>query len=234
MTNNYYENLILEIESLIESNQMVEAEALILLELKQLYIPGEIENKLKSLLSNLKSEQEPVAKGPMPISVIKTLLQENQENALYGAMALNQYNLNLYLDLIEDYLKTDPQIEVAAILIESCIKQGILKELLYNKAGTSYHFIPAYLELPLESDGYIIALKQLELWLENSNPSLLKLSKERLVEKVYQLLPESYNEDEGELLASKVLKEVAILINDEATLLEISEIYQVDFTKELT
>ena len=234
MQENFYDTLIKEIKVLIENKKLDEAEGLIVDELSQVYLPLEIEKELNDLNDEILALRPEKEIRPLPISLIEKLLEANDDLTIYAALALNEYNLNNHLQLVEKYLINNPSVEAASLLIEACIKQGILKELLYNKGGISYNFIPAYIQLPLESDGYLKAHELLHNWLEDLNPSLLKLTLEKLVETVYFHLPESFEEIEGELLAMKVLKEVSSLLADNQILLDITAKYKVDFSKQLT
>jgi hypothetical protein len=95
---------------------------------------------------------------------------------------------------------------IGSLLIQICIEQQLTETFVWVKDGQRMEFIPMYLPLPWESDGYISALQILREWLENDNPSLLKMCVDVLDGEATLALPMSFSEEEGMILAGSVLK----------------------------
>ncbi len=227
MENNYYQTMLNELKNYLALGQYQPAIQLIEVELAQPYVPLDILKQLEELkrfcLAELKVA---VPEKHLSSLELKQLLAGTEVEQLEAALKLRQYALAPYFKLISEYLAQAPLRSVAAILIEACIKQGIHLELVYNIAGKRYEFIPLYVMLPLETDGYLLASELLAKWLINISPSFLKLAQDRLIEQVYLALPESYEQAEAEILATSICFKLADEMGDLALKQQLITVYK--------
>lgn len=218
MQENYYEQLIEQIKQHIQEEEYLKASQLLEEELKMPYVPAEIESQLLKLMREVAPYLKRDEQGKRVLSVEQIedyLLRGNESQQVQAVEALYTRNLRDFIDIIKNYLEKTPSRIVASLLIDACIDQQIRDEIKYNIDGLEMIFIPSVLEKPVETDGFKIALAKLTEWFENENPSFLVLCMETLIQQVYLKLPESYEEDEGELLAISIASRVYQLLSDE-------------------
>lgn len=100
-------------------------------------------------------------------------------------------------------------------MIELLASQQITETMqLVDDQGLIFEFVPIYIEIPNESDGYLGAIRYLDDWLENDNPSMLALCKQLLLQDCTLQLPLSYSEEESLYLAASVFKTVLEAFGD--------------------
>lgn len=200
----YYDELIKNIQDLIASREYDEAKRLINNELKMPYVPKDTEGRLKDLLAMCPFDSR--YKG-LNDEEIEEYLNSNPEKQLRAIQELDSKNLRDYIDISNKYLSGDGFINAKVLLIESLIRQEISAEINYKNNGTDYTFIPRYIMLPEESEGYQVALKKLEdLFMKE--PSMFIMAKSLVYKECLMALPISFVEEEGEQLALKIYKYV--------------------------
>ena len=204
---NYYEEIIIKITNHINDEEYDIAKSLIEEELRMPYIPNDIDVKLRELLLQIKGNKEIVNKRLDDIKIIDYLYGDD----LKQLMAVNQLvesNLRDYINVINDYFNSNCNKQALALLIDGLIRQEINYEFKLNKDGLEIVFNPRYIETIEDSDGYQVALEIINNKYGCSNPSLLNIAKDLLIRECYYSLPINYSEDEGDLLADYIIKEL--------------------------
>lgn len=207
----YYSQFWLKIEQLMSEDKTDEVLRLVNEELSMPYIPMADEDRLRDLAKSLKKEQ--VKRIPSLEELVESIKKSNLES-LAALDQLRKSNLRLLGGAIQDMFDSSLHPLIATLLIQICIEQQLTETFVWQKDGQRMEFIPMYLPLPWESDGYIAATQFLREWLENDNPSLLKMCVDVLDGEVTLALPLSFSEEEGMILAASVLKFVYMALND--------------------
>ncbi len=205
---NYYDEIIQEIESLINEGNYGEALSLLKKELSMPYIPKESEERFYSLLRDLKykmGDQRNV--GEKYLDDILDGLKGTGEQQMVACTQLTKRNLRECIEEINDYLSNDPYPEAAALLVESIAEQEIQEEFTWNKDGVEYTFYGDSLTPCSRSEGFLKANQLLMKWLEK-NPDMYEMAKSLLIHEVFMFLPLTYEEDEGESLAFDILEQI--------------------------
>lgn len=216
---NYYEELWEEVNQLFHEGKFDEVIAKLSDELKMPYVPASFEEKYRALLKEARNSCTSTGKTNSIIldeeELEKLLFSTILEDEMMAIQSLKDLHINRYEELVKEYLLHPIYDEVQSLLVYLLIEQNDGNEWKMLKDGCEISFIPKYCELPENSDGFIEAIELLQDLLAKE-PSLLNLCNEMLSVRVLQQLPYSYEEDEGELLALSVLKEVLIACDDEA------------------
>lgn len=200
----YYDELISNIQNLIAQKDYSEAKRLINNEFKMPYIPRDIEERLKDFLAMCPCENH--FKELSDEELIE-YLNGNPEQQLRAVQELDGKNLRNYIEICNNYLTSNGFINAKVLLIESLVRQEISDEISYKNEGTEYNFIPRYVMLPEESDGFKVAIKKLsDLFMKD--PSMFEMSKSLVYKECLLALPISFVEEEGLDLANKIYKYV--------------------------
>lgn len=208
----YYEELVRNLENFINTKQYIEAEELINSELRLPYIPSNVYDKLVELKDLIPKNE---TKLSLNDEEIEEYLKSSNEKQLIAVEVLNHKNLRDYIDLCNEYLTNKGFINAKVLLIESLIKQDISDEINFNNDGLEYSFIPRYIMLPEESDGYKTAINRLnELFMKE--PSKLEIAKSLVYKECIMALPINLDETEGFELANKVYKYVLKAFGEDA------------------
>ena len=152
----YYKELVSNIEKAIESADYDKASKLIDDELSLPYVPKDVLEKLREFKENIPAED---INRALSEEEIREYLKGNEYRQLVAVEQLNKLNLREYYDLCNEYLKSDGFINAKVLLIESLVRQEISDEYTMLKDGMLFNFIPRYVMLPEESEGYNTALK---------------------------------------------------------------------------
>lgn len=209
---NYYEECFQKIEKLIQEEHYQEAMIKIKEELSMPYVPMDVEERLNEYW-----QQCPPSSTSHQCNdeQIEEWLLLDEAHQLLAIQALSKRNLRQFWPVVSHVLETSTSILTRIALLEQCILQQIQEECHMKVNGLEYEFIPAYLELPEESDGVIQAMQYFEAWLANDNPSLLNLCQQSLMKEAYLRLPLSIDEDESEPIAIAILTYVSQLMGCE-------------------
>lgn len=211
----YYEELVKDIEKHFTEGDLFGAYGLVINELKMPYIPKDEEEKLLELKRKI---EEKLPENPTVLNdeKIAEYLKGDDYQQLLAVNQLHRLNLNDYCDIISEYLISDGFINAKVLLIESLIAQGLNNEFECYKEGLTYHFIPRYLLLPEESDGFLEAYELLKDVFVH-NPSYLKLAKELLYKECLFALPLNYEADESKALCDRIVEFICRSFEDEET-----------------
>lgn len=201
---NYYDELIIKINNNINDGNIVDALLLIEDELKQSYIPREIEKELISIKNTIKPFNN--EHKEFDDDEIANYLKASNEKQLIAVEILNKKNLRNYFDLCYEYLKSDAAfVNAKLLLIDSLVNQEIGKEFIFINNGIEYTFIPKYVVPVVESDGFISGKKYLEdVYLKE--PSKLKMSMDLLYKETIMQLPINIDENEGIEIAKNIIE----------------------------
>lgn len=207
----YYSQFWLKIEELLKEEKTDEVLQLVNEELSMPYIPMTDEQRLRQLAKSLRKED--VKRTPSLEECVLSVKKSSLES-LAALDQLRKSNLRMLGGQIQEMFDADLHPLIGSLLIQLCIEQQLTETFVWVKDGQRMEFIPMYLPLPWESDGYIAAHMILREWLENDNPSLLKMCVDVLDGEAALALPMSYSDEEGMILAGSVLKFVYKALDD--------------------
>lgn len=207
----YYTEFWGKIDELMNQGLTDEVIRLVNEELAMPYIPMADETRLRQLANSLR---QPSVKPVKSMDQLMHSIQKGDLSALAALDQLRKSNLRMYPQDIQALFAADLHPLIGSLLVQICIEQQLTDTFIWEKDGRRMEFIPMYLPLPWESDGYIAALALLRQWLENDNPSLLKMCQDVLDGEATLALPDSFSEDEGAVLAGSVLRFVYLALND--------------------
>lgn len=218
MNDNYYEETLRTIDAWIQDGKINEALSRLEEELSMPYVPSAylalFEQRLKELKQLRQFEAIKLSVTTDPQEILDGLNQD-ELNQLKALDALSQLNLRAHLPLVHSAFELLKDRLLVTLLIRILIQQSITDEFSFEDDGVRYHFIPASLTLPEESEGVESAKAYLERWCEK-DPSLYQLCLQQLDLVSCLKLPQSYDEDEGKDLALEILKPIYIQLRDEA------------------
>ena len=197
----YYKELVSNIEKAIESADYDKASKLIDDELSLPYVPKDVLERLREFKENIPAED---INRTLSEEEIREYLKGNEYRQLVAVEQLNKLNLREYYDLCNEYLKSDGFINAKVLLIESLVRQEISDEYTMLKDGMLFNFIPRYVMLPEESEGYNTALKILSDYYMKE-PSYFLMARDLLYKDCFMALPLSYIMEEGEMLARNII-----------------------------
>lgn len=211
---NYYELLINKIKTALNGNDYQTVRNIIKEELSMPYVPLAIEQKLNDILSQLPPIEDNVTKIEQDSERLRVLLVGNVQKQIQAMEYLAQLNIRNYIDIVKEYLLNDNLPIIKSYLIAICIQQQLNEEITVEKEGYQYQIIPSSLLMPETSDGYILCNERLIALLSDNDPSLLNMSLDVLHQLAYLKLPETYDEDETEILTYSILRYVLKVMND--------------------
>jgi len=201
----YYDEFFKKIDELIVCNENVKAVSLLEEELNMPYVPSDILIKLKEYYAKLNVDD--VKLNKLSDEQITSYLKMDEQHQLFAVNELNERNLRNYLDIVNEYLSIEGYINAKVLLIDSLIRQEISEEIIYNQNGLEYKFIPRYVLLVEESDGYTSGKKYInEYFLKD--PSKAKMALDLLYKELMLKLPISLDAFEGLEEAKKIIEYV--------------------------
>ena len=101
------------------------------------------------------------------------------------------------------------------LLVKLTIEQALTETFSFSDEGIRYEFIPASLTLPEDSEGMEEGKAYLKKWLEDDDPSMLKLCLDQLDLECLMKLPQSIDDDEAFDLAYGILKTIFLMLSGE-------------------
>lgn len=198
---NYYDELIENIDKYIKEKDYDQAKSLILNELNLAYVPRDIEDKLNNYLSTIK--EATYALKSLTDEDISAYLKASYEKQLIACDELGKRNLRDYIDVCNNYLKSNGFKNAKALLIDSLIRQEINYAFEYVNDSSLLAFNPSKLKVIEETDGFINAKAKLE---ENymKNPSKVQMGLELLYKEALLSLPAEISEDVAEKIITYI------------------------------
>lgn len=205
---NYYEEIINEIQECIDQKKYEVAMILLKKEFSMPYIPQDVEKRLQELMRDVKFQIH--EKSQDTESSLDTLLEKlngSAQEQLSAASQLSKRNLRECTEEIQQYFQSDPFEEAAVLLIESIAEQEIQEEFIWVRNGVEYAFYGDSLIPCARSKGFLKANAYLKQWLDKYL-DMYEMAKTLLVHEVYMFLPLSYEEEEGLSLAFDIFENV--------------------------
>lgn len=215
MDKNYYSEIILKIKELMSDDCLTEAKHLLDEELSMPYIPGYAEKQfleLKRELHGLMTKDG--FHGVLPSEIERSLVSDDPALQLRAVQSLSQFSCRSYLDAIQAFFDTKPDLNLQALMIDILIEQQVNEEFEIEVDGMQLNFIPLYQERPHETDGFIKAQQLLNLWFENDNPALLAMCHQILIQECFLMLPMGAQEEEALSLAYTIAEMVSNSLDD--------------------
>lgn len=207
---NYYDELLSKIDILLKDNKKEDAFSLVNEELRQAYIPKDVENKLLVYKEKLKKHSETHA---LSDEEIEEYLFDSKEKQLMAVSLLDKKNLRDYIDICNKYLISDGFINAKVLLVDSLIRQEIGDDITMKNNGIEYNFIPKFQEPIEETDGYLFGNKYLQDYYLK-DPSKLKMAKSLLYKELLLNLPLNMEESEGIITAKKIIEYIDNAFNN--------------------
>ena len=197
---NYYEKTLIDIKELIEKGNKEEAIRIIEEELKAPYLPKDFNDEILKIYNENKASKS----FSLSDDDLAAYLKDSKEKQLIAVSVLNKKNLRDYLDLCNEYLCSDGFINAKVLLVDSLIRQEINEEIKMENNGIEYNFIPKYILLVEESDGFIEGSKMLnEHFLKE--PSKASLAIDLLYKELMLSLPINISEEECPILVNNII-----------------------------
>lgn len=207
MDENYYLKIIQEIRDDLKNGRVESAQEKLEEELRMPYIPKIYRDDLEKIGRDVKSLRKESAKPTRieyPDELIGMLQTEAGQFALVAS--LGALNLRNYDEVLKQAFATIKDRGLLSVLVEICARQQLHTEYRFVDDGVTYTFIPAALELPEDSEGVDLCLKQASEWLENDNPSMLMLAHESILRLALLRLPQGIDVDEAVVLTLALVK----------------------------
>ncbi|MFV0254885.1 MAG: hypothetical protein ACK5G7_01995 [Erysipelotrichaceae bacterium] len=211
---NYYIKLIHNIEKLISEQKYEEVKSIVEEELAMPYIPDKLESKLKEIY-DLLNQRDQAIKVISDESELSSLLKGSIEEQLAAINSLDKLNARNYHQIIKDYFLSDPSSELAGLLIDVLINQGINQEFEYNNRGLKYYFIPKQLLSPAETDGFVKVMSVISDYLSNDYPDIVEICLANLTYYSYSILPLELAEEEAEDFAYYLAYQAFVALSNE-------------------
>lgn len=224
---NYYDELVENIKTAIDNKEYDKALNLIKEEFKMPYIPMDVEEVLKNFLLVIPHDEKSKAIN-FEAEDIEKMLKGDYEHQITAINYLDSINVRNYMDIIEEYLKSNADRLLKSLLIMTLVNQEIQKEITMIDKGQEYNFIPMSIEPPHLTDGYQNAYKIISDVLENDDPSSAKMAFEVLLKECYLALPSTYEIDEAKPLAYGIIKAILLALGNDQDWEKYKNEYQID------
>jgi len=207
MEENYYQKIIREIREEMKNGNYESAGEKLAEELGMPYIPQMYRDELEKIDRDLKAlfkESTRPSRIEDPDELIKMLQSEAGHFAVVAS--LGALNLRNYDEVLKQAFARIKDRALLSVLVELCARQQLHTEYSFTDDHVRYTFIPAALELPEDSEGVDLCLKQANEWLENDNPSMLMLAHESILRLALLRLPQGIDVDEAVVLTLAIVK----------------------------
>lgn len=214
---NTYDDSLNEIDGLLNQGKIGDALRLIEEELAMPYVPPMVEAKLlqfKTIAMTAKKMNEEIHLD-MSEEGILAYLNQDELHQLRALEAFSTMNMRNVLKLVQTAFDKIESRLLKCLLVKLTIEQALTDTFSFSDEGLRYEFIPASLTLPEDSEGMILAKATLKKWLEDDDPSMLKLCLDQLELECLLKLPQSLDEDEAFDLAYGILKTVFLMLSTE-------------------
>ncbi len=193
----FYQTLISDVKKCMEQQEYAQALVLLEAEFVMPYIPKDIEEQLIALYNTCKSEVNATKTSrKYHEDDLESLLFGSLDEAFQAVEMLKASNIRKHLDLVKAYVKENPHYLIRTLLIECLIEQDIHDEIEMDYDGLDIVFTPSYVELPQQQETLALAIKQVQDYYENDNPTFLMMCVECMMKEMYFKMPFSLAEDE--------------------------------------
>lgn len=193
----FYHEFLDKVHTLIEKEEYKEAIKLLDEEFIMPYIPKEYEEKMIEMYNYCRHEIKALSKEKKyDEEDIETLLNGSFEEACQAVELLKKSNIRTHLEIVETYLKNNPHFLIRTLLVEALIEQQVRDEIEMDYDGLDICFTPGFVELPQDQDVFVKAVKIVQSYYENDNPTFLQMCVETMMKEMYFRLPFALSEDE--------------------------------------
>jgi hypothetical protein len=213
--NNSYDDILNEIDDHLTKGKIKNALDLIDEELRMPYIPPFVLAKLNQFKEIAMTAQKMNTEIHLDMSEegILKYLHQDELHQLRALEAFSVMNMRNFVPLVQEAFNCIEGRLLKCLLTKLTIEQALTESFTFSDEGITYEFIPASLTLPEESEGYQEARSQLKAWLEDDDPSMLKLCLDQVELECLLRLPQSIDEDEAFDLAFQILKTIFLMIS---------------------
>lgn len=193
----YYDTLVDKVKILMKEENYNEAYSILKEELNMPYIPYTHEETLQKMFLECKQELSIEKRATKYHQEdIETLLFGSVDEACMACEILKGSNIRNYLDIVETYLKKEPNYLIRTLLIETLMEQDVTDEIQLNYEGLMVEFKPTYVQRIQDRDETKIMVQKLSDYFENDNPTFYRMCVDSLMKELYLKLPFSVDEDE--------------------------------------
>lgn len=197
MDDGFYETLLQDIKQYMQNEDYQNALALLEEEFKMPYIPKEIEEQLLPLYQECRHEIKAQKMAhKYDETDIEELLNGSIDEAFQAVELLKKSNIRRHLQIVENYLSKEPHFLIRSQLIECLVEQNINETIHIQYDGLELSVIPSYIELPANQDALTLAVKQVQEYYENDDPTFYVMCVESMLKELYLKLPFSLSEEE--------------------------------------
>ncbi len=214
--NNFYENLLSEIQKVMQDSDYELALKMIEDELKLPYVPQSVEEQLllfqKECISQHKSLHH---NTKYHVDDIASLLKSDVAKQFMAVELLRKSNIRNHMEEIEEYFNQNPDWMVRAFILECLIDQQVYEELHFQLDGMEITCIPSYLEKPVDQDAFAYFVNTFDSYFGNDNPNFVHLCMQSVVKEMYLRLPFMISEEEYDSVVFEVLKYVYHAMQEE-------------------
>lgn len=213
--NNSYDDILNEIDDHLTKGKIKNALDLIDEELRMPYIPPFVLAKLNQFKEIAMTAQKMNTEIHLDMSEegILKYLHQDELHQLRALEAFSVMNMRNFVPLVQEAFNCIEGRLLKCLLTKLTIEQALTESFTFSDEGITYEFIPASLTLPEESEGYQEARSHLKAWLEDDDPSMLKLCLDQVELECLLKLPQSIDEDEAFDLAFQILKTIFLMIS---------------------
>ncbi len=214
---NTYDDILNEIDEHLNKGDLKEALRLIEEELRMPYIPPFVHAKLNQFKEIAMTAQKMNTEIHLDMSEegILAYLGQDELHQLRALEAFSVMNMRQVLPLVQKAFDVLESRLLKCLLVKLTIEQGLTESFVFSDEGLRYEFIPASLILPEDSEGFEEGKAYLKTWLEDDDPSMLKLCLDQLDLECLLRLPQTIEDDEAYDLAFSILKTVFLMLSTE-------------------
>jgi hypothetical protein len=213
--NTTYDDILNEIDTELNKGEIKKALDLIEEELRMPYIPPFVSAKLHQFKEIAMTAQKMNNEIHLDMSEegILKYLHQDELHQLRALEAFSVMNMRTILPLVQEAFNCIDGRLLKCLLTKLTIEQALTESFTFSDEGVTYEFIPASLTLPEDSEGYQEGRAYLKRWLEDDDPSMLKLCLDQIELECLMKLPQSIDEDEAFDLAFEILKTIFLMIS---------------------
>lgn len=229
MNDNYYENLLNDINKAIAAGKYQDANKLIEDEMAMPYVPLEVLKQLENLHKETQSQL--IREKPQTVmnsEELKKALCSDSESA-YGALkSLHNSNIRNYMDVIEECL-SDKSIHhlIKAMLLELLIEQKVDKKVRFVDERQDIVINTADLPSALKQNSLMLILEKLNE-LVSKNPSFLQQCQMVAINAAYDRYPQLISDDECDKYTFSIIRYVYRSYGDERGWIQFANWQQID------
>jgi hypothetical protein len=212
---NTYDEILETIDQALSKGDLALALKLIDEELRLPYVPPFVYAKLQQFKEIALSAQRMNQEIHLDMSEegILAYLKQDELHQLRALEAFSVMNMRSVLPLVQKAFDLIEKRLLKCLLCKLTIEQALTESFSFSDEGIRYEFIPASLTLPEDSEGILKAKAYLKRWLEDDDPSMLKLCLEQMELDGLLKLPETVDEDEAFDLAYQILETVFLMLS---------------------